>query len=276
MNLSLVFIQSGDIIEFDVIQPDVAEFYINTLNVTGANEFFNNPGQSQFQTYDRIALINIYAEMAEYLKEKFGIVEFTEIDMSTEYFDQDKLNKIHRYYVKKLKTVEPNLVAELIKEPGMLDKFQLLNQGVHYAEKNWELKYSNKMWLPPDFVQPFSNPFSQDITSFDVCNLTLEYGGLGRQTFNKWEKDDYNINDIDTRNFEDFYGRIAVNLFKPRTVPAPPEYVEYCQQQKMVPYGTHVALANVSRRIEDSGKIRDIIYKNVKIEDNSLRLEYEF
>lgn len=271
MNLSVVFNNTGDQIDFDVTLPDVAEFYVNWLDETGTNEFFDRPHLSKFKTHNRMLVVKHYDEMTTLLKERFGVTCFDDIDMTTEYFDQDKLNKIHYCFVKSLATVEPNIISELT-EPGQLEKFRSLNQGVHYAEKHWRLRLSNRSLQPPDFIQPIKNPFERDLTTFDVGNLSLEYGGLGRQTFNKWENDDENIDDIDTHNFEEFYGQIAMNLFKPRTMPAPPEYVEYCKQHGMVPYGTHINIANVKDLVERSGMYRDILYNNIHQNNNSCYL----
>lgn len=275
MKLSVVFNNTGDQIDFDVTQPDVAEFYVNWLDETGTNEFFDRPHLSKIKTHDRTLVVKNFDFMVEYLKDKFDITCFDGIDMLSEPFDQDKLNKIHRCYVKSLYQHDPNLISELVKEPGMLDLFRTLNQGVHFAEKHWRSRLSNNAQVAPNFIEPVISPFDRDITTFDVGNLSIEYGGLGRQTFNKWENDDENIDDIDTHDFQELYGQLAVNLFKPRTMLPPPEYVAYCKQNDIIPYGTHVNIGNAKDLVNKNGMYRDIFYRNLIQQSNSLRLVYE-
>jgi len=275
MKLSLVFNESGDSIEFDAIQPDVVEFYVDWLDSSSTNNFTVRTKQTEpLTSYDRSELRKYLSELAPRLKDEFGIHCFDDIDLSTDWFNQEKLNRIHECYVKSCQPgIEPNINFELSKTPKDLYKFLTLNQGVHWSEKRWAARFMNTVHQPPDYVLPPANPFKHDITTFNICNLSILYCGLGRQTFDKWRWWDDNIDDIDTRNFEELYGEIDLSLDRPRVVLPSPEYVEYCADHNVVAYGTHVGLGNLIALPERLGMYREVMHDNLIETQNTVRLE---
>jgi len=273
MKFSLVFNESGDSIEFDAIQPDVVEFYVNWLDSSGTNNFVIRPKQTEpLTSYDRSELRQYFAELVPRLRDEYGISCFDDIDLTTDWFNQDKLNRIHECYVKMCLLHDPNINYEFSKTPEDMYKLLTLNQGVHWSEKRWMARFMNVIHQAPDFVLPPANPFKHDITTFDLCNLSIMYGGLGRQTFDKWQCWDDNINDVDTRNFEDLYGDIHLNLDRPRTMLPPPEYVEYCTDHNVVAQGTHVALGNAVDLPDRLGMYREVMHNNLIETQDSVRI----
>jgi len=274
MKFSLVFNDSGDSIEFDAIQPDVVGYYVDWLDASGTNDFAVRAKQTEPLThYDRSELRQFMAELKDRLRDEFGIRCLDDIDLTTDWYNQDKLNRIHECYVKACLKDNPNINYVLSETPDELHKFLTLNQGVHWSEKRWMARFMNAIHQPPEYILPSMNPFTYDITTFDLCNLSIMYNGLGRQTYNKWECFDENIDDVDTRNFEDLYGEIHLNLDRPRTILPPPEYVEYCTDHNVVAYGTHVALGNALDLPNRLGMYREIMHDNLIETQSNVRLE---
>lgn len=275
MRLELVFNKSGDAIEFDdVLLPGLTEYYINYLDEHDVNEFTWVRSKSSHRHLNRELLRSNFHDINQFLNEEYGITVFNKFDIGEKYFDQDQLNEIHREWVKLNSDENLSIVHNLsCKSADMYNKYQTLNAGTHLAEKGWEILLRNKMFLPPNFVMAPRNVYDQEqVTSFDVANLCIAYGGLGRQTYNKWECDDEVVNEIDTKNFEELYGVIRVNLGKPHTVSPPADYLEFCKRHKVAPLGTRINLANINNYKSKLIENRTVMYRNTTEDESSASL----
>jgi len=113
MKFSLVFNSSGDSIEFDAIQPDVVGYYVDWLDASGTNDFAIRAKQTEPLTaYDRSELRQYLGELRDRLRDEFGVNCLDDIDLTTDWFNQDKLNRIHECYVNAARNTESNLIHE--------------------------------------------------------------------------------------------------------------------------------------------------------------------
>lgn len=191
------------------------------------------------------------------------------------YLDQAVLNKIHETMVKSVLLSKSQIQVKLMNHSKeAYDLFQILNLGVHTLEKKWSVMFRNESLQPPNFVPPLVNTLG-NITTFDVTNINLVGAQLGRSTFEKWENFDENADDIDSTNFEHLYGTFELNLFRPRTIAPPPEYLAYCTTHKVLPHGNRISLGNIKNLSEKLGKYREILYNNIVLSNNAVRLELQ-
>ena len=105
---------------------------------------------------------------------------------------------------------------------------------------------------------------------FGVWQVELHYQNLGRSNYEKWQNYDTNIIDTDTNNFTDIGGMVNFNIGHPVVNHPPLNYVEYCQQQNINPYGNKLPIGNFKISITE---LRHIFYKNVNIENNTITFE---
>ena len=147
-----------------------------------------------------------------------------------------------------------------------IDHFHNVNKLIHKIEKSHIIRYINDQciaWQTP-------NIFGPEILKFGVWQVELHYQNLGRSNYEKWQNYDTNIIDTDTNNFTDIGGMVNFNIGHPVVNHPPLNYVEYCQQQNINPYGNKLPIGNFKISITE---LRHIFYKNVNIENNTITFE---
>ena len=272
MKVVLVFNESGDTIEFgDVLLPDLAEYYIDYITKNNVNEFRWSREKTKLGKLKKEVLREVFTDINTYLNDVYGVTVFNKFDLGDKYFDQDQLNEIHRTWVKLNQDKDLNIIQTLSGESfDMFKKYQMLNTGTHHAEKGWLAQIQNKLDRAPNFVASPVNIFDQEkVTSFDIAGLTLLYGGLGRQTYDKWECDDEVVDETDTTNFERLYGVARVDLSKPHKVNPPVSYIEFCKRHNVPAVGTHINIANISDYHNKLTQNRNVLYRNTVLNGSS-------
>jgi hypothetical protein len=146
---------------------------------------------------------------------------------------------------------------------SVIKQFHAINELIHKIEKLITIRYVNDeviAWQTP-------NIFGPEILKFGICQVELSYQNLGRSNYEKWKNYDSNLIDTDTNNFTHFGGEVEFNIGRPTTLAPPLNYVEFCQQHSVSPYGNKLPLGNFKISVTE---LRHIFNKNVNIKNNTI------
>jgi hypothetical protein len=185
------------------------------------------------------------------------------MDPGNDWLDQSNLNILHERWVK-LQYNHKNIVNLILKFPNdIINQFHNVNILIHKIENSVKIDYSNDQltaWQTP-------NIFGPEISTFGTWQAEIHYQNLGRSNYEKWKNYDNNLVDTDTNNFTHIGGLINFNITHPITQLPPTNYVEYCQQHNISPYGNKLPLGNFKISITE---LRHIFKKNVNIKNNTI------
>jgi len=256
--MQLVWSSTGDTINIVVEDLRVINYWVDRLDLSNKNSF--EFIQSTFPDKNLIDTLSSNVKDINDLLIKFNIDPL--IDHTVDWLNQDNLNVAHEKWVKLHHTHK--IVELLAKFKGsVLQKFHDINSLIHKIERPISIKYDNNIinaWQ-------VTNPFGADILKFGTWQVELHYQNLGRSTYEKWVNFDKNIVDTDTNNFTHFGGRVCFNLGMPYSSQAPQEYITYCSDNTITPYGSKLPIGNFTESITT---LRHLFNKNVGIENNRI------
>ncbi len=257
--MNLLWSQTGDFLDIDVVNPEVIEYWVDQLNNDQKNQFIciNSIFPNTQPLVNALTATNTVLE-----KMKLEPL----MDPSIDWYNQDNLNLLHERWVK-LQHKHKNIVRVISGIPNSIIKqFHAVNELIHKIEKSNTIKYINDeviAWQTP-------NIFGPEILKFGVCQVELSYQNLGRSNYEKWKNYDNNLVDADTNNFTHFGGGVEFNIGHPIVLTPPPNYLEFCQQHNISPYGNKLPLGNFKISITE---LRHIFNKNVNIKNNTITFE---
>lgn len=289
MKFSLIFENSGDYIDFDVVHNgDILEYFVASTNEQNCNAFTDD--RVVCKDVDRLLneLHNALSLTNSVMTTLCGI-RFPENDDRLDYLDQAFLNKQHEQWVFsqyqeididqlrfsdnktaselgwRLHNLYPDDIrkiklAEALTKLGYIFPYEEVNLTVHrlerYFAKNIEYK-ADKKW------QVFENPFRNTmISNNDVVNFSFGYTYVGRQYYNKWQFYDTDIDCTDHYNYETLEFAFQVNLDRPQTIPYSEEFQKWCQEHNVPMITTQIPIANVVDINRNIKHYRTILYKN--------------
>lgn len=298
MKFSLVFDQSGDSIEFDVIyNGDMLQHFVAVSKAEDCNLFTDDA--VIVDRVDRLLndLSNCLSLTNSVLFDLIG-TRFPETDNRLDYLDQRALNRQHAEWVRsqqadldidqlrfsdnpkisrlgwQLHDLYPDNIrtiklAEAMAKLGLIFHYEEVNMTVHRLEHFFSMPIefkAGKKW------QIFPNPYLDSMTSNnDVVNFGFAYTYVGRQYYNKWQYFDSDLEFQDHYNYENLEFAFQLNLGRPQTVPFSKEFLEWCRIKQVPPVTTQIPIANAVDLEKNLRHYRTILYTNSRAR-NSTRI----
>jgi len=254
--MNLIWTQTGDSLELELFNPAVINYWVEQLNSDQKNQFTCTDATIP----DTQALATALSEVNKVL-EKIKLDPL--MDPASDWFDQSNLNVLHERWVK-IQHKYKNIVNLISRFPdNIIEQFHNVNLLIHKIEKPIQVNYVNDqtiVWQTP-------NIFGPEISKFGTWQAELHYQNLGRSNYEKWKNYDTNLIDTDTNNFTHIGGMVNFNIVHPILQAPPLNYVEYCQQHNISPYGNKLPLGNFKISITE---LRHIFNKNVNIKNNTI------
>jgi hypothetical protein len=296
MKLNLIFENSNDSIEFDVVyNSDILQHMVSKSNANNCN-YYSDDGNisSSVNGYlndlnNAVTLTNTvmpllcdqkfteHTDLLEYLDQKFLNQQHAQwvfsqqniVDIDKLRFSQDpgisKLGwKLHDLYPDEIRQIR---LAEAMQKLGLIFAYEEVNMTVHRLEqffsKNIEFKSQSK-W------QVFDNPFWDTMVSNnDVVNLSFGYTYVGRQFYNKWQFWDTDLEFADNYNYETLEFAFQLNLDRPQTIPYSKEFIDWQQQKGVKAIATQIPIANIIDLEKNLKYYRTMLYKNSKVNNRA-------
>lgn len=256
----LVWEKSGDSLEIDVDNHELAEYWVSELTRTNKTTF-DFVGSTLPDNSIPLKLADCLDSTNRVLQ-KFGIDPL--MDPNSDWLNQDNLNVLHSRWVKILhKHSKLCEILHKIADKSVEQKFHDVNNLIHQIEFKALVEYTNSKevtWQTP-------NIFGSEITKFGQWHVELHYQNLGRSNYEKWYNYDHNVDDSDTNNFTHIGGLVYFNLCRPITLQPPAEYINYCAEHKITPYGNKLPIGNF---VEDITTLRHVFKRNVNTENNRI------
>lgn len=255
----LVWEKTGDSLEIVVDNHQLVEYWLNALSGTNKNSF--DFIQSSRSINSKIDMLVDCLESSNQILSKFKIDPL--MNSSVDWLDQNNLNILHEKWVKlqhKYKIVE---VLSRLPDRSFEKKFHDVNHLIHQIESRVRIDYINDL----KNTWQVDNIFGPNIAKFGQWQIELHYQNLGRSNYEKWNNYDNNIIDSDTNNFTHIGGLVYFNLCRPHNSQPPLEYVKYCRDNNLTPYGNKLPIGNFK---VDITTLRHTFQRNVSIENNRL------
>ena len=270
VKLKLSWDQTKDSVLFDIINHDVACWFVEQSLMHGNNryELGDQIVDQLRRSHNSLSLID---EEIEYINtvntvlKKLKIPQFT---MPTDWFDQQQLNKLHKEWALTRYSI-PNLSQLLYKlDRKYFEAYQEMNCHIHFIENSFRYSFRDLThWR-------VNNPFQNTYYPWQVCHLYIEYPGHGRNAFEQFENyDDGEDWDQDSINWDNIDALLGMNLVRPYSIEPPKQFVEWCQQKKLVPHRSTIPLGNVTNWQNQLASARKIFTENVIIQNNYFSLE---
>lgn len=291
MKLQLIFENSNDLIEFDVVyNHDILQYFVEMSNKKNCNRFTDD--QTVFTKVSRLTneIHNALTLTNSVLQPLCGL-RFEENHNLVDYFDQKFLNRQHEQWVLsqnhvididdlrfsqnkptsrlgwKLHDMYPDEIrkirlAEAMTKLGFIFPYEEVNMTVHRLEnsfsQNTEFKSESK-W------EVFENPFKNSMTTNnDVVNLSFGYTYVGRQYYDKWRHWDTELEFKDHYNYETLEFAFQLNLDRPQTVSYSNEFLSWCQSKNVDAIACQIPLANAIDLEKNLKHYRTILFNNSK------------
>ena len=289
MKLNLIFENSNDTIEFDVVyNSDILEHVVAKSNANDCNSYSDDGNISSSvnrylnELHSSVTLTNTvmpllcdqkfaeHTDLLEYLDQKllnrqheeWVLSQQTIIDIDKLRFSQDKTIsqlgwRLHDLYPDEIRQIR---LAEAMQKLGFIFPYEEVNMTVHRLEqffaKNIEFKSQSK-W------QIFDNPFQDTmISNNDVVNLSFGYTYVGRQFYNKWQYFDTDLDCVDHYNYDTLEYAFQINLDRPQTIPYSKEFINWQQQKGVKAIATQIPIANIIDLEKNLKYYRTMLYKN--------------
>lgn len=299
MKLNLIFENSNDSIEFDIVyNSDILEYFISKSNADGCNSYSDDGYISSSvdkylnELHSAVTLTNSvmprlcdkkfgeHTDLLEYLDQKFLNRQHEQwvlsqqkiVDIDRLRFSQDKTVSqlgwtLHDLYPDEIRQIR---LAEAMKKLGFIFPYEEVNMTVHRLEdffaKDIEFKAQAK-WLV------FDNPFQDTmISNNDVVNLSFGYTYVGRQFYNKWQFWDTDLEFVDHYNYETLEFAFQLNLDRPQTIAYSKEFINWQQQKGVKAIATQIPIANIIDLGKNLKYYRTMLYKNSKANNRATLL----
>jgi len=258
----LIWTKSGDEIKFSPTSPDLLIYYVDKLNDTDSNSFSLDTSKFSFDTVDKLL------QCIKTISNKSNKITFEIDNWSGDVLDQDYLNLLHRQWV--LTGIKYPMMPVLLRKLGNLDKeYRDINTLLHVIESSF--KYTFKNYTQDQYQ--IDNIFGTKILGFDTPNISIGFDNLGRSSWEKFSNFDDNAVDHDTNNYKKLAGLICLNLNRPLSGTAAPEYVEWCTKHRVDPVGHTLSLGNIIDLDSKLTDFRKILVRNANEQNDKFFFE---
>jgi hypothetical protein len=284
MKVSLVFENTGDTIDFDVVNQEIVEYYVENLNNLNKNSFSSTDSSYIANSINHLqqSISTVNEFMHDLIDIRFD--SLTESDC----LDQNVLNRLHsqwvnmasvQYNIKEMRnSTNPKSVefadklfhqstddemiitmASVLPKLGLSEEYLKINTCLHILE-NSVLNFRN--FVTSDWIE-IPNIFPKNTITNDRYNLLLPFGHLGRTLYNKFRFFDLELEHQDENTFNQLLGIVSIRLQKKETVPFSAEYLEWCKKHNKVPSGANLSigiLPNIDTKLHE---YRTILHRNI-------------
>ena len=270
MQIKLTWKKTNDIVLFDVINEDVAQWFVACGNDLGSNRYsLGDQIIDQLRSAD--STINLIKEEKEYISmvnQGLSSLKMPLIKEPENYFDQKNLNTLHKDWAE-TREKWPKLTELFFKiDRNLYEAYQEMNCHIHQIERSFEYRFRDNTHWRTD------NPFKYKRYDWEVCHLFIEYPGHGRHEFEKFQwmdtDDDMARDNCNWDNIDSFIG---INLVRPYHIDPPKEFLIWCEKENLVPWDYTLPLANVTNWRENLTKARQVFTENVTMKENYFTLE---
>lgn len=271
MQLQIKWNLTGDHTIFDVINPELARWFVSTSGRHG------NRYSLGTQVIDQLtrptSIDNLIAQEINYIeKVNQALTKYKvplKFELPTDWYDQHQLNCLHKTWAQSRLNM-PRLSEFFYKvDPVLFEAYQEMNCHIHLIENSMRWVYRDSSNWRTD------NPFADQYFEWHQCHLHLMYPGHGRTAFEKFQfYDDGEDWQLDNVNWDNIDSYIELDLAsRPHRVEPPPEFIDWCKQKNLVPHNKYLPLANVQNWQQELPRARQVAAQNAKITDNYFVLE---
>ncbi len=270
MQIRLVWKATNDEVLFDVLDADVATWFVAHGQKLGKNQY--RPGDQVIdQLSAKPSTLKLIQEERAYIKQVNEALASLRMPLFQEpenYLDQKQLNTLHKDWAE-TRQKWPKL-SELFYQLNhqWYEAYQEMNCHIHLIEQSFEYRFRDVAhWRT-------HNPFKERFFEWQICHLYIEYPGHGRSAYEKFQcMDIYDDIGRDNCNWDNLDSFIGVKLSRPYRMDPPREFLDWCEQENLVPWGHTLPLANVADWQNNLTRARQVFTENVKIKDNYFSLE---
>ena len=270
MKIQLTWKSTNDILLFDAINCDLANWFVQTSQRLGNNYAVadivtDGPRRSNGTEQ----LIQEISHAIQSVNKFLASMKQHTIKIPDNWCDQSQLNTLHKEWAH-TRTLWPRLPNMLYKlDPVLFDNYQITNCHTHLIEKSFRYEFRDPTHWRVD------NPFKDQQYDWETSHLWICYPGHGRSAFEKFENLDEDPNDIhiDNCNWDNIDAYVGIGLSRPYKQTPPPEFLSWCQDKNLVPHTHTIALANLTDWRSNLTQARTIFMNNIKIPNNYFSLE---
>jgi hypothetical protein len=288
MAFSITFHQTGDSIPFVPTNQEVCEFYIHNLDEKNLNNFFAEDPSIGIAIQHQLQQIKSCVDDVNQWLQQISDIKFDARENLVNYLDQNLLNKLHADWVNSQNALVdiknqrkkhnytgliekvhdlfpddiqyPTLIS-VIQQIGNYEEFCKINHPlIHGIERAFNaVKFAaNQSW-----AIVADNPFSKNILSNDIANLSLTFHHLGRSLYEKFINFDMHLEHNDENSFDQLLGYVTLSLRQTQTIPHSKEYTDWCSRNRIEPRGAFFNLGNIPNLYNNLTKYRIIIFQNL-------------
>lgn len=271
MRLNLTWNQTGDTLLFDVINQDLAVWFVNTSQQLGNRyslgdqviDVLTRPSNTKRLIKEEIAYI-------ETVNAKLRQLKMPTFVIPDDWYDQKQLNRLHKDWGES-REKWPRLTEIFYKmDRGLFEAYQEMNCHIHLIEDSFEYQCRDaNNWR-------VSNPFKNIFYEWQVSNLCIQYPGHGRYAFEKFRHMDiYEDMGRDNVNWDNIDASLCVNLVRPYKTNPPQQFIEWCDETGLTPHCDNLPLANLSDWGKNLTYARRLITENVTIKENYFSIKLQ-
>lgn len=275
MKIKVIFFNSGDEIEFEAVNAELSEYYIDSLNRDNCNNF-------SIQTNECVVL---YDTLKKTIEEVNSFIKyFIDFTFTNESLDQRVLNKIHcdwaklqkeRINVKNLNNQYSHQLLHLLPDDGMeipifyalqligkCETYVNINTVIHLLENSFFIEASTSKWYQ------IENKFSKSCLSMSPSQLILPFHHLGRTLYNKFLFRDDKLEFDDENSYDELVGFVTINFSRYQTTNFSEEYKKWCFKNNRTPIGNWLNIGKLPDLEDRLTYYRQLIFNNVKMQNN--------
>lgn len=248
MQARLVWLPSGDEINFRVIWPDLFLYWLGRL---GTDNNFHVSVPSQAQRWRDSLQSNIDA-----IRHATSALPTLISEWPEDLYDQRSLNKLHRDWVVAGQRF-PRLPL-LLERMGLGKAWRAINHDIHQLESSFSWQYVNydiHPWQIP-------NEFGARMLDHSTSHIMLGFDNLGRSTWEKFCNYDDEAFDVDTNNFEMLSGKVDITLERVMGYSIPEKYQNWCARHQVPVTGRYLRLGNFNEDHHTLSKLRRLFTQN--------------
>jgi hypothetical protein len=269
MKIQLTWKSTNDILLFDVINQDLAVWFVQTSQELGNRYSIGDQVIDTIrQSADTNRLIQEEIDYIETVNKQLTLLKMPTFTLPSNWYDQRQLNKLHKDWGEtRLKW--PKLTELFYKiDKKIFTAYQEMNCHIHLIENSFLYRFRDPThWR-------VSNPLKNNNYDWEVCHLYISYPGHGREAFEKFRNmDTYDDIYRDNVNWDNIDASIGMNLVRPYKESPPQEFLNWCKEKELTPHTYYIPLANLVDWEKNLKIARQIATKNVTIQDNYFSLE---
>tara|TARA_R110000822_G_scaffold310422_1_gene443119 strand:+ start:10304 stop:11167 length:864 start_codon:yes stop_codon:yes gene_type:complete len=252
------------------------------------NTVFKNSNEVSIITADysldnykarRYDLLNKYNNLIDILSDVNEVIARLELnkisDLDISLFDtheghtNDFIRKTHMHwaYIEK-QLLDISFKVEWWPELNKNHQFTKINNRCHFCEFTYTDIHVQFDIPTMSYFQNADYKIKLEDTSFNRAGITLPYSDIGRPPFESWAA--HNEINHEASNYINLVNAISVQSNTNAGTTPPPHYIEYCENNGVVPYGPYVNIASGGKLDEQYLTMGSLIINALNLEDNNI------